>query len=60
MLIYTSEQGTSFTSVLRGETDQHREYTYSMQSTRGEPWGGGWKPRAISTTKPRWLRWSAS
>ncbi len=32
--------GDSFLEVLTGQTDHHRDYLFSMQTTRGEPWGG--------------------
>ena len=32
--------GQSFKPVLLGEHDPGKEYTFSMQTTQGEPWGG--------------------
>lgn len=32
--------GESMLPLLKGEKDTFRDHTYSMQTTRGEPWGG--------------------
>ena len=44
--------GKSFKNVLLGKSDSVNDYTFSMQTTRGEPWGGDhFAIRAVRDTR---------